>query len=291
MQAEAFTNNGYEMDSSMMDGRKSFLKKNQDGPFLQSSCGNNELYYVNDDSDMDDSYRGRSSRRRNFVSKWNDKFDGKRLGISENGGNDVQNRRSVMNQINILSANLFGLAFAGKAHAACLSGDTSKECIGVYKVPVDEEILPFVDTPENLLRFAPDVKWVPPVEPCTDPEEARRMIQVDFKKISGLNDLILKGDLTAAGSIILDAMARLQVAGKCIDNEAITGKAIANGVDYLRWEAAFEDAKIGLGQLDVALGQGIRGEIGSITVTQLALLSEVKQAVEKYTVLVSVFAK
>ena len=282
MQAGAFTNNGYEMDSSMMDGRKSFLKKNQDGTFLQSSCGNNELYFASDDSDMDDYYRDRSSRRRNFVSKWNDKSD---------GGDDVQNRRSVMNQINILSANLFGLVFAGKAHAACLSGDTSKECIGVYKVPVDEEILPFVDTPENLLRFAPDVKWVPPVEPCTDPEEARRMIQVDFKKISGLNDLILKGDLTAAGSIILDAMARLQVAGKCIDNEAISGKANSNGVDYLRWEAAFEDAKIGLGQLDVALGQGIRGEIGSITVTQLALLSEVKQAVEKYTVLVSVFAK
>jgi hypothetical protein len=53
-------------------------------------------------------------------------------------------------------------------HAACLTGDTDPSCIGFYKVPLDDAILKYVDTPENLARFAPGIKWVKlPASPKT----------------------------------------------------------------------------------------------------------------------------
>ena len=59
-------------------------------------------------------------------------------------------------------------------NAACLQGDLRKECIGVYKVPIDDAIKSYISTPEALTKFAPDLKFVDPIEysPPTSYNEA-----------------------------------------------------------------------------------------------------------------------
>ena len=34
------------------------------------------------------------------------------------------------------------------SNAACLSGDTRESCIGTYKLPLDDQVASFIDTPE-----------------------------------------------------------------------------------------------------------------------------------------------
>ena len=46
------------------------------------------------------------------------------------------------------------------SYAACLPGDIRSECIGVYKMPLDDAVLKYVETPEQLKKFAPDLNWV-----------------------------------------------------------------------------------------------------------------------------------
>jgi hypothetical protein len=48
------------------------------------------------------------------------------------------------------------------SNAACLPGDIRTECIGVYKMPIDDAALGYVETPEQLKKFAPDLNWVRP---------------------------------------------------------------------------------------------------------------------------------
>ena len=50
------------------------------------------------------------------------------------------------------------------SNAACLAGDTSADCIGVYKLPLDDSVSSYIDTPEHLAKNAPDLRWVPMVE-------------------------------------------------------------------------------------------------------------------------------
>lgn len=177
-----------------------------------------------------------------------------------------------------------------QVNAACLSGDTSEDCIGVYKVPIDEEILPYVGTKENLLRFAPDVKWVPPVKSPESLTEAKAILKEDYDKLRGqLEILIMNGDLVSAGKLVLEVMPRVTVAGQLVADDVFEKeKTDATSVKYLRVEVAFEELVIALGQFDVALGQGLRGQYGGITVTQLALLPDAKELIRKFSDFVSV---
>lgn len=49
-------------------------------------------------------------------------------------------------------------------NAACLPGDVSPDCIGVYKLPLDDAVTSYIDTPEHLAKHAPDMRWVPLTE-------------------------------------------------------------------------------------------------------------------------------
>ena len=67
------------------------------------------------------------------------------------------------------------------SEAACLSGDTDKQCIGIYKLPVinknDVDAMESVgnSTQENLKAYAPDIRWVhvSPIERPNSIVEAR----------------------------------------------------------------------------------------------------------------------
>jgi len=66
------------------------------------------------------------------------------------------NRRKLIRTL--LQAAIPGVAIMSSpkaSEAACLSGDTSTECIGVYKLPLDDAVESFIDTPEHLAKMAP----------------------------------------------------------------------------------------------------------------------------------------
>ena len=47
-----------------------------------------------------------------------------------------------------------------RTNAACLPGDVRSDCIGIYKLPLDDAVLGYVETPEQLKKYAPDLNWV-----------------------------------------------------------------------------------------------------------------------------------
>ena len=160
----------------------------------------------------------------------------------------------------------------GVANAACLSGDTSTNCIGVYKVPVDPEIEDFVNTPQKLLLYAPDVKWVPPVEVPKNSAEASKWMKELKVRCEGLEGMVLKGDLEGAGKDVLDITPKVVVAGRVLMEGAKGTSTTA-----MKFEAAWNSLTVYLGQCDVLLGQGIRGEMGAIALAQLMILESVKE--------------
>lgn len=167
------------------------------------------------------------------------------------------------------------------AHAACLMGDTSPDCIGVYKVPMDDTALPFIDTPEKLRRNAPDVRWVAPVEYPKTYTNARDELNTLRQRCMGLNDIVLKGDLTKAGTELLAILPRLTVAGRVVVRSLGEAKS-KNGVDLsmkaYRAEVAHTELLNMLGQCDILIGQAISGQLGVMAPAQLHILSDLREA-------------
>lgn len=169
-----------------------------------------------------------------------------------------------------------------EAKGACLSGDTSPDCIGIYKVPLDDEILPYISTAESLNRYAPGLRWVPPVEYPKTYREAKEELPGLREKCAGLDGLVLRGDLTAAGITVLDIIPRLTVGGSVMIQELQNAKRTSGSPDYslraLRMEGALSELLVKLNQIDIQLGQALRGELGSLTVAQIEILPDVKEA-------------
>jgi len=122
-------------------------------------------------------------------------------------GNDElmsNNRRSFIANIvlgPLLSPSL--LVNIDEAQAACLSGDIREECIGVYKMPLDDEALSYVDTPEKLKRFAPDLNWVPPVEYPSSYKNAVNQLKDQKTQLDRVQENVAKGDLSQVGSNLM----------------------------------------------------------------------------------------
>lgn len=95
------------------------------------------------------------------------------------------------------------------AHAACLPGDTSISCIGVYKVPIDDTIKDMVSTREALKRFAPDLNYVPPIAPPRSGKEALVSLQTQRDGVSSIRNNVAEGRLETAG-------VQAQLRGSCI---------------------------------------------------------------------------
>ena len=179
------------------------------------------------------------------------------------------------------------------AQAACLPGDKNVDCIGVYKVPVDDRVLPYVKSPETLETFAPDVRWVPPVEyPKSYGDAFTKLADSGdrFEKI--VVEAIKRGKLEDAGVELLGITPTVTVAGRVIvselsgsprkSNDWTSSSSISegggeNGGDLsmkgLRAEVVLSELVVALGQVDILLGQGMNGQLGSITAAQIQILS------------------
>merc|ERR1712232_1254141 len=160
---------------------------------------------------------------------------------------------------------LFG---AKPLQAACLSGDTNEECIGVYKVPIDDAILPYVGTKDQPLRYAPDVRWVPPVEYPKSYAEARKQLVSDLERLGALEDDVRSNaDFTSVGKLMLEVGPRVTVAGRVVLDALYSMEAQAQAqsndtnakpsMTAYKVEAALDELLILFGQTDIALGQAI----------------------------------
>ena len=168
-----------------------------------------------------------------------------------------------------------------RARAACLMGDTSPDCIGVYKMPMDDSALNYVDTPEKLLRYAPDVRWVPPVQYPKSYAQAKTELESLQTQCAALDDAVLKGNLTEVGMKLLGIVPRLTVDGRVVIRTLNDAKQ-TNGVDLsmkaYRAESAHNELLNKLGQCDILIGQAIKGQLGAPAPAQLQILSDIKEA-------------
>ena len=215
----------------------------------------------------------------------------------------LASRRDVFRQLLVAGSAVVSATAAVEtirpAQAACLPGDKNIDCIGVYKVPVDDRVLPYVKSPEMLQTFAPDVRWVPPVEyPKSYGDAFTKLADSRDRFESIVVDAIKRGRLEDAGVELLGITPAVTVVGRVIVSELSgsprksndwTSSSISEddgsdgkGGDQetgdlsmkgLRAEVVLSELVVALGQVDILLGQGINGQLGSITAAQIQLLS------------------
>lgn len=172
-----------------------------------------------------------------------------------------------------------------EAQAACLPGDTSIDCIGCYKVPIDDAIRNMIDTPEHLAQYAPGIRWTPPIEYPKSYKLAKdEIIQLQTNLQQDLIPLVSKGDLTSAGILILKIVPRITVTGRFIIS------SLTNIQEYsmkaFRVEVAHNELLANLGSADILIGQSFAGQLGSITSAQIQILEELNSANQHYEELI-----
>ncbi|KAL7464754.1 hypothetical protein ACHAXS_005090 [Conticribra weissflogii] len=203
------------------------------------------------------------------------------------------------NKRRYLIANIvLGPLYINKAQAACLSGDIREECIGVYKMPMDDEALSYVDTPEKLNRFAPDLNWVPPVEYPSSYKSAVTQLNDQKAQLDNVQDNVAKGALNQGGLLLLDIIPKVTAAGKVIllnltmaSNEeknmnfkkgkvdpTNSGNSIDIDMKAMRIEYSLNEVLGYLGETDVLIGQGLRGQLGVSAPAQIQIMSSLSEA-------------
>lgn len=194
---------------------------------------------------------------------------------------DSINRRQAMNTL-IRTAIPAGIMMSSPrpSKAACLSGDTSSDCIGVYKLPLDDDVNIYIDTPEHLAKMAPDLRWVPMTEYPKSYKAAKEELVELQANLKNVTPLVLKGDFTAAGILLLAINPRVTVAGR------IVLRALENNTDLsmraMRTENAFFELLASLGAADIVIGQALNGSLGSITMSQIQILDDVRNADQEF---------
>lgn len=188
------------------------------------------------------------------------------------------------------------------SNAACLAGDLSTECIGYYKMPVvdEDDQSGYFDTAENLSIYAPDVRWVPPVQYPKTYKLARDELVDLQKRVQELPAPVLKGELVYAGTELLGIVPRITAAGrvviralnisslKTVPSSSTTGKfGIKKKSDYSQQdfaasadeaEEAHDDLLTNLAEVDIVIGQYLRGNVGAVIATQVQILESLKEA-------------
>lgn len=171
------------------------------------------------------------------------------------------------------------------SQAACLPGDLSKECIGVYKIPIDDRILPYVSTPEALQRFAPDLKYVPPLVAPTSVALAWEIMETQRLAVNDIQQVVQEGRLEEAGIKVLNLVPKVTQSGRVIIDDcfqrilqSIATTSVVKEMTMNRLESQWEMV-LGLwGETDVMIGQALKGDMGVSAVAQIYLLKQIKDS-------------
>jgi hypothetical protein len=196
-------------------------------------------------------------------------------------------RRQCLHQFLIGAGSYSGwTVFCSKSDAACLPGDLSKECIGVYKVPIDDAILPYVGTPEALAKFAPDLKYVDPIQAPPSFSSAIEILETQRIAADDIKEVISAGRLEEAGIKILNLLPKVTSSGKMVVETIERGLDTKNSVvDEIRLTKLRDQFMMltGLwGECDIEIGQGIRGQMGVSAVAQIQILSSLRDATAEF---------
>jgi hypothetical protein len=189
-------------------------------------------------------------------------------------------RRAFFNAVvagGVVSSCMTAVAVLGPlpvASAACLPGDLSKECIGVYKAPIQWDDQTERATIENLKEFAPDLNIdnVPRAKRPTSKSVARQtLVQQQTIIQETVLDLVTAGRLEEAGIGLLGVLPKVTSAGNfmvqqaMLENSSQDSKTIAE-IRLVRLQSQYQLLLGLLGQSDVSIGQALRGDIpGTIT--------------------------
>mmetsp|Transcript_19323 Transcript_19323/g.29775 ORF Transcript_19323/g.29775 Transcript_19323/m.29775 type:complete len:285 (-) Transcript_19323:61-915(-) len=181
-----------------------------------------------------------------------------------------------------------------KADAACLPGDIREDCIGIYKLPMDDAAAKYVETPEMLKMYAPDLKWVEPIQYPATYQDAINQLKEQRQNFDVAQENIAKGDIRQAGLILLDVVPKVTAAGRYIvrsysiaaNNErnkaSDSDEAKTLDMKSYRIEYALNECLGYLGETDVLIGQGLRGELGVSAPAQLAILDQFRDTRKEF---------
>jgi len=206
---------------------------------------------------------------------------------SENDVTSSQSRRNL-----IFTSLLMPISqiISKKADAACLPGDIREDCIGVYKMPLVDASLPYVETPEKLKVYAPDIKWVPPIEYPTNFQTAVNQLKEQRQILDLVQEKVAIGDIRQGGLMLLDVIPSVTSAGRYIvrtfSSSAINERNKSSDSDeskilemkVYRIEYALNDLIGYLGETDVLIGMALRGELGVSAPAQIQILGQLGDA-------------
>ena len=193
----------------------------------------------------------------------------------------VISRRQVMNSLMKSAIPLaFTMTSPRPSEAACLSGDVSPGCIGFYKLPLDDATAKYIDTPEHLAKYAPDLKWVPMTEYPKSYKAAKEELVELQAKLDTVAPMVLKGEFTEAGVLLLAITPRVTVAGRLIVR--VLQKDTELSMRAMRTEDAHLELLGSLGSADIVIGQALGGRLGSTTMSQIQILDDLRNAEREF---------
>lgn len=170
------------------------------------------------------------------------------------------------------------------SHAACLAGDLNTDCIGVYKIPIDDRVLPYVSTPQALEKFAPDIRYVPPIASPNSVAQAWEILETQRLAAEDIQQVVQAGKLEEAGIKVLNLVPKMTSSGRVVLEDSLERIAIAQPSSVVgemtmnRLQTQW-DMVVGLwGEADVMIGQGLRGEMGVSAAAQIQILRQLKDA-------------
>ena len=188
------------------------------------------------------------------------------------------------------------------ADAACLPGDLSKDCIGVYKLPyLDATQSSWLYDKDTLKEFAPDIRYIEVEQQPKTLKEAINQLVTERKKVKLIKDVILEGDLEQAGTIILNLIPKVTSAGLKVQQDlyddnnnnistsspagavavASSSSSSATAMNEIKRRKFDNSLQIVIAEwssIDIAIGQAIRGQRGVTAVAQIEILSYLKDA-------------
>lgn len=184
---------------------------------------------------------------------------------------------------------LFSYFIPQVALAACLPGDLSPDCIGVYKVPLGETngASSMIGTEEALKRNAPDIRYVPPVAVPSTARDAIDILLSQRRAADDIRDVVMAGKLEEAGIKVLNLTPKVTVAGRTIVDDRMTtfpqdASEAVRDLQRQRIQSKLDMLLVEFNQLDMLIGQGIRGQLGVSAVAQLSIITELKEAIEAF---------
>jgi hypothetical protein len=170
-----------------------------------------------------------------------------------------------------------------EASAACLPGDLSPDCIGVYKIPLQDALSSTtLNTPEALSKNAPDVNFIYVHPPPKSVQFAKDMLLAQRAAADDIRQVVQDGKLQEAGIKVLNLIPKITGAGITIQQQVQSTFPVAdsgaNQLRVMKFQQQLQDLITLWSQIDVEIGQALRGQMGVSAVAQIQILGSLKDA-------------